>query len=82
MYLLKKRKELSERERNIQKLKEELRICDERIKGCQTVFEFVTEDRLIEAQIYQMLSLAKRREYLLSGIKSLMSEQAGEKNTR
>lgn len=52
MYLLKKRKELSERERNIQKLKEELRICDERIKSCQTVFEFVTEDRLIEAQIY------------------------------
>lgn len=35
MYLLKKRKELSERERNIQKLKEELRICDERIKSCQ-----------------------------------------------
>ena len=82
MYLLKKRKELSERERNIQKLKEELRICDERIKSCQTVVEFVTEDRLIEAQIYQMLSLAKHREYLLSGIKSLMSEQVDEKSTR
>ncbi len=68
-------KKLTEKQRRILLLKEDLKECRQRQKRCEMLFELTTDENLIEARIYEMKSLAKHRDYLMSQLREMMSSE-------
>lgn len=72
MNIFNKKGTLSPEQEKLNALKEELRRCEKLITQSMTMFDMATDENLIEARIYEIKSLNKHRDYLLSGIKQLV----------
>lgn len=72
MINFRKKEVLTPRQRQIKRLKEDLRYCETQIKRTTMLFELATDENLIEARIYELKSLSKHHDYLTSSIKKLM----------
>lgn len=70
-----KKEELTQKQKQINELKEELRSCQRQMKRTRTLFEMSTDENLIEARIYEMKSLAKHHDYIVSAIRDLMETE-------
>lgn len=66
-----KKRKLSQEEEQINRLKEELKECSLMMKSCKTMFELADNDDLIEARIYQLMSLSKHYDYLMGRIRRM-----------
>ena len=75
MKLLTKKEVLTPRRQQINLLKEELRHCETLMKRTEMLFEMAVDENLIEARIYEMKSLAKHYDYLISSIRELVQEE-------
>ncbi len=67
-----KKQTLTPRQKQIKELKEDLKYCEQQIKRVQMLFELATDENLIEARIYEMISLTKHHDYLMKTIRNLM----------
>ena len=65
------KKQLTPLRQQINELKDEIRECQTMMKSCRTMFEMADDDNLIEARIYQMMSLSKHYDYLMGRIRQL-----------
>ena len=70
-----KKEELTQKQKQINELKEELRSCQRQMKRTRTLFEMSTDENLIEARIYEMKSLAKHHDYIVCAIRDLMETE-------
>ncbi len=66
---------ITENQKQINALKEDLRSCQRQMKRARALFEMATDENLIEAKIYEMKSLAKHHDYIVCSIKSLMETE-------
>ena len=78
MNLVKKQEKLSPKEQKLMRLKAELRNCEKLLKQTETLFHMTVDEHLIEARIYELKSLAKVQDHLISSIKQLMAVQSTE----
>lgn len=76
MKRLSKKEVTTPRQNQINILKEDLRHCEMLMKHTEMLFELATDENLIEARIYEMKSLSKHYDYLISSIRALMQEEA------
>ncbi len=76
MKILPKKEVLTSKQKQINELREELRNCEMLLKRTEMLFELATDEKLIEARIYEMKSLSKHYEYLISSIRALMQEDS------
>ena len=75
MNITKKKKDLTPTQQKILRLKQELRDCERMLKQTETLFHMTVDEHLIEARIYELKSLAKVQDHLISNIKQLMACQ-------
>ncbi len=75
-----RKKEQSPKEKRRRTLKEEIRNCEKMIRRAQSLFELSTDGDLIEARIYELKSLNKHYDYLISCARRL--EETEEKDFR
>lgn len=78
MILTKKQEKLSPEEQKLMQLKAELRSCEKLLKQTEVLFHMTVDEHLIEARIYELKSLAKVQDHLISSIRQLMTVQATE----
>ncbi len=74
-----KKEVITDRQKQINELKEEIHNCEILMHRTETLFHMAVDDSLIEARIYQMKSLAKQHDYLIKKLRRLMytdSEQS------
>ena len=76
MKMLSKKDVLTPRQKQMNILKEDLRHCEMLIQRTQMLFELATDENLIEARIYEMKSLSKHYDYLISSIRALAVEES------
>lgn len=81
MNLVKKQEKLSPKEQQLMQLKAELRSCEQLLKQTEVLFHMTVDEHLIEARIYELKSLAKVQDHLISSIRQLMSVQNTETET-
>ncbi|MBQ8604089.1 MAG: hypothetical protein IJ410_04515 [Oscillospiraceae bacterium] len=74
MKILPKKEVLTQKQKQINDLKDELRYCETLMKRTEMLFEMATDENLIEARIYEMKSLSKHYDYLISSVRRLMQE--------
>ncbi len=75
MNIIKKKEDLTPTQQKIIQLKQELRDCEKMLKQTETLFHMTVDEHLIEARIYELKSLAKVQDHLISNIKQLMACQ-------
>lgn len=75
-----RKKEQSPKEKQRRALKEEIRNCEKLIRRAQSLFELSTDEDLIEARIYELKSLNKHYDYLISHARRL--EETEERDFR
>ncbi len=75
MKKLSKKEVTTPRQNQINILKEDLRHCEMLMKRTEMLFELATDENLIEARIYEMKSLSKHYDYLISSIRALVQEE-------
>ena len=75
MNITKKKEDLTPTQQKILRLKQELRDCERMLKQTETLFHMTVDEHLIEARIYELKSLAKVQDHLISNIKQLMACQ-------
>ena len=56
----------------LEQLKKELRDCERMLKQTEMLFHMTVDEHLIEARIYELKSLAKVQDHLISSIRQLM----------
>ncbi len=76
MLKLKKEKQKTESEKQLDNLKAELRECNTLLKRSEDKFHFATDENLIEARIYEMKYLSKHRDYIMSQIKGIVYRES------
>ncbi len=81
MNIIFKKEEKSERQKLIEQLTAELRNCERLIKNTETLFHMTVDENLIEARIYELKSLAKVQDHLISSLRRLMGTTTCEKDT-
>lgn len=72
MFIKNKKKELTPQQEKIKKLTDELKYCEKLMKNAENNFHMVTDEMLIEARIYEMKSLSKQQDYIISALKQLV----------
>lgn len=78
MSVFTKKEVLTPREKQINELKDEIRNCERMMRRTEMMFHMTVDDNLIEARIYEMKSLVKHHDYLITTLRTLMY---GEKET-
>ena len=78
MNLVKKQEKLTPQQLQLIQLKEELRSCEKMLKQTEMMFHMTVDEHLIEARIYELKSLAKVQDHLISCIRQLMAVQSTE----
>ena len=78
MNLLKNREKLTPDQQKLMQLKQELRNCERMLKQTEIMFHMTVDEHLIEARIYELKSLAKVQDHLISSIRQLMAVQETE----
>ncbi len=76
MNILKKKEPLTASQIQLAQLKKELRDCERMLKQTEMLFHMTVDEHLIEARIYELKSLAKVQDHLISSIRQLMSCQS------
>lgn len=71
-----KKKVMTDRQKQIDRLKQEIRNCERLMRRTEAMFHMTVDDNLIEARIYEMKSLAKHHDYLISTLRSLVYTEA------
>ena len=69
MNLVKKQEKLTPQQLQLIQLKEELRSCEKMLKQTEMMFHMTVDEHLIEARIYELKSLAKVQDHLISSIR-------------
>ena len=72
---LTKKKQLTPYQQEIAQLTKELRNCEKLLKQTEALFHMTVDEHLIEARIYEMKSLAKVQDHLISCIRQLTFSQ-------
>ncbi|MBR5520693.1 MAG: hypothetical protein IKU54_01725 [Oscillospiraceae bacterium] len=75
MKILSKKEVLTPRQKQLNSLKEDLRHCEMLINRTHRMFEMAVDETLIEARIYELKSLIKHHEYLMSAIRDLALQE-------
>ena len=73
MNIIKKKEPLTARQPQLIQLKQELKDCERMLKQTEMMFHMTVDEHLIEARIYELKSLAKVQDHLISSIRQLMS---------
>lgn len=81
MKLFMKKEIVTPRQERIKELKEELRNCERLLKQTEMIFHMTVDEDMIEARIYELKSLAKVQDYLISSLRKLMSAEETEAET-
>ena len=78
MHMIKNREKLTPDQQKLQQLKTELRNCEKLLKQTEMMFHMTVDEHLIEARIYELKSLAKVQDHLISSIRQLTAQQEAE----
>ena len=75
MHILKKKELLTADQQRLLQLKSELRNCEKLLKQTEMLFHMTVDENLIEARIYELKSLSKVQDHLISSIRQLTAKQ-------